>query len=77
LTVDPKLKRELAREEWHKKWVGGELPGWLRHHDTHYSTMLLGFRLDYWPGPKKWRWKKKTSFGDVMKFIDAKNKEAK
>ncbi len=45
--------------------------GWTRHTDAHYSRTLLGDRLDYWPGPCKWRWRGTTMTGDVNQFIEA------
>ena len=43
--------------------------GWTRLHETHYSRTVNGERLDYWPGPKKWRYKNKTMFGDVEQWL--------
>ena len=50
---------------------------WTKHTDAHYQCMLLGTILDYWPGPKKWRWRGRTQTGDVLKFIEDQLKEMK
>lgn len=35
-----------------------------RHSEFHYSFMLAGSRVDYWPSTNKWRLKNKTYFGN-------------
>lgn len=47
---------------------------WTRHTDYHYSTALLGERLDYWPSSTRFFWRGKVRVGDVLGFI--KNREA-
>jgi hypothetical protein len=56
------------------KWSTDQ-PGWVKHHDTHWSVMLLGDKLDFWPGPSKWRWRGKTCTGDVFEFLQARIRE--
>ena len=68
-----KQERQERRQRRRAEFNGGE--GWTKHHDTHWSYSLLGDRLDYWPGPKRWRWKNKTMTGNVHAFITARNKE--
>lgn len=48
--------------------------GWTIHSTYHWSRMVAGQRLDYWPSRKKYMYKMKVMRGDVMKFI--KNEEA-
>lgn len=43
--------------------------GWTIHTDYHWSRMLNGHRLDYWPSRRKYRFKGKTRRGDVMKLV--------
>lgn len=43
--------------------------GWTVHTEYHWSRMVSGHRLDFWPSRKKWRFKGKTSRGDVNAFI--------
>lgn len=56
-------KRRMSFEEEYAE------KGWTRHHETHYSRTVNGERLDYWPGPKKWRFKGKTMYGDVDQWL--------
>lgn len=67
-----KAERKLKRQQRRDEFKGG--PGWTRHHNTHWSYALSGVRLDYWPGPKKWRWCGRTFYGDVINFIKSKTK---
>lgn len=61
---DKRLKRRAEFEEQY-----AEL-GWTRHTETHYSRTLDGDRVDYWPGPKKWRYRNKTMHGDVHAWLN-------
>lgn len=71
-----KRRTKEQRRAVFSAWFDEHKPkGWKRHHDTHYSCMLLGDQLDYWPGPMKWRWRGKTMSGQVGKFIAARIKE--
>jgi hypothetical protein len=62
-----KEERQEKRRSRREAFNGGE--GWTRHHETHWSYVLHGERLDYWPGPQRFRWKGKTMNGDVLQFI--------
>lgn len=66
--------RERRREERQKNLLAADPTGWTRHDLYHWSRMLCGHRLDYWPSKRKWRWKNKNHVGDVTLFI--KNREA-
>lgn len=68
-----KAKREARRLEWPEIAASHHLT-WVKHHDTHWSCILLGDRLEYWPGPKRWRWRDKNSTGDVIQFIAARER---
>jgi hypothetical protein len=46
--------------------------GWTIHTDYHWSRMLNGHRLDYWPSRKKYQYRGKVKRGDVMKLVNAK-----
>lgn len=46
--------------------------GWTIHTEFHWSRMLDGHRLDYWPSRKKFRYRGKVRRGDVNKLIAAK-----
>ncbi len=43
--------------------------GWTQHTEYHYSTVLLGDRLDYWPSGHKFQWRGKIRIGGVHGFI--------
>lgn len=43
--------------------------GWTEHTEYHWSRTLAGSKLDYWPSRRKWRYRGKTSRGDVNAFI--------
>lgn len=43
--------------------------GWTKHTEYHWSRMVDGQRLDYWPSRKKYRWKGKVVRGDVMRVV--------
>ena len=69
LRKERKIKKASRRDDW--EMMMRDDPDWTKHHDTHWSTTLLGDRLDYWPGPKRWRWRGVTMTGDVFAFIKA------
>lgn len=43
--------------------------GWTIHTDYHWSRIVNGCRLDYWPSRKKFQFKGKVQRGDVLAFI--------
>lgn len=43
--------------------------GWTIHTDFHWSRMLAGHRLDYWPSRKKFQYRGKVRRGDVLALI--------
>lgn len=57
--------RERFLSEAHAKDDGG----WTVHTDFHWSRMVAGRRLDYWPSRKKFQYRGKVRRGDVMAFI--------
>ncbi len=42
---------------------------WNKHTQYHWSRMLNGRKLDYWPSRKKFQYKGKVRRGDVLAFI--------
>lgn len=46
--------------------------GWTKHTQFHWSRMVAGFRLDYWPSRKKFQYRGKVRRGDVNHFIRCK-----
>lgn len=62
--------RKRFLEEAHKHNDGG----WTIHTEYHWSRMLNGKKLDYWPSRKKWQYGGKVRRGDVLKFIAVREK---
>lgn len=42
---------------------------WRKHTPHHWSMIIDGQQLDYWPTRRKWRFEGKTMRGDVEAFI--------
>lgn len=74
IKAERKAKREKSRGTFGQTAI--QL-GWTRHVETHYSRDLDGSRVDYWPGPKKWRYKGKMMFGDVNGWLRKRDPEFK
>lgn len=64
--AEKKARRAAALDE-------ADTSGFTQHSPHHFSTTLLGDRLDWWPSSTKFRWRGKTYTGGVHGFI--KNKE--
>lgn len=43
--------------------------GWTKHTDYHWSRIVAGHKLQYWPSRKKFQYKGKVRRGDVLGFI--------
>lgn len=48
--------------------------GWKKHTQYHWSQILNGERLDYWPSRNKFQYQGKIHCGDVDGFIRNRNK---
>ncbi len=46
--------------------------GWTKHTQFHWSRMVAGHKLDYWPSRKKFQYRGKVRRGDVYQFIRGK-----
>lgn len=55
--------------------MGQDDGGWTKHTDYHWSRLLGGHRLDYWPSRKKWMFGGKVQRGNVQAFIAARSKQ--
>ena len=64
-----KLMTERNKERRAKNLKKADTARFTRHTEYHFSTMLQGKRLDYWPSGNKWRWKNKNYYGDIHGFI--------
>ena len=63
-------------DEHHKERRGKHLltaektfEGFIKHTEWHWSMMLDGDRLDYWPTSCRWRWRDKTTRGDANNLV--------
>lgn len=45
--------------------------GWTKHTEYHWSRIVNGERLDYWPSRKKFQYQGKVRRGNVMKIVNA------
>ena len=43
--------------------------GWTKHTEYHWSRMVNGRKIDYWPSRKKFSYRGKVQRGDVYAFI--------
>lgn len=43
--------------------------GWTKHGEFHWSRLVNGLRLDYWPSRNKFQYRGKVKRGDVYGFI--------
>lgn len=66
-----KEKFDSDRQQFLSKAIADDDGGWTKHTDHHWSRMINGERLDYWPSRKKFQWRGKVRRGDVMKIVRA------
>ena len=43
--------------------------GWTKHTEFHWSRMVNGERLDYWPSRKKFQYRGKVMRGNVNRIL--------
>jgi hypothetical protein len=68
-------EKKRRREENLKEAEQQRDEGWTVHSEFHWSRVLCGDKLDYWPSRNKFRWRDKTHVGGNVKgFI--RNREA-
>ncbi|RUR52734.1 hypothetical protein [Vreelandella populi] len=60
---------EHHKERKRKNLEKADPTGWTQHTEYHWSRMLNGKRLDYWPSTTRFMYQGKTHRGDVMGFI--------
>lgn len=56
----------------HDEVLADRLIDWTMHKFGHYSVMLQGHKLQYWPSTNKWNWKGRTyngRYADVKGFV--------
>jgi hypothetical protein len=47
--------------------------GWEKHTEFHWSRIVAGKKLDYWPSRKKFQYLGKVRRGDVLAFVERKS----
>lgn len=62
--------RERDKERRHRNLAAADPSGWTLHTDTHWSQMLNGKRLNYWPSRNKFQYEGRVMTGDVVGFIE-------
>jgi hypothetical protein len=70
-----KLRKQADKERKKRNLDNANRDGWTIHTDYHWSMVLNGKRLDYWPSRNKFQYGGKVMCGDVVGFI--KNKSNK
>lgn len=48
--------------------------GWTQHTEYHFSRIVAGKLLNYWPSRKCFQYAGKVMYGDVQEFIKAREK---
>jgi hypothetical protein len=74
---DLEADKKLRREERLRHARASDLPGWTQHTQWHWSRLLGGQKLNWWPSTGKWSWgmkgiKPAMFFGrqeDLLNFI--------
>ena len=70
-----RLWKKIKKEKREKNLSSANSDGWCKHTEYHWSRVLNGNRLDYWPSRKKWQYNNKIMTGDVTKFISKRVKQ--
>lgn len=66
--TSPYKRKDLPRKKTSHNWAFRS--------QFHCQTTLNGDTLDYWPTTHRWRFRGKTWYGDVLRFIEDKIHEA-
>ena len=66
-----KEKFNADRDVFLREAVRDDDGGWTKHTEFHWSRVINGERLDYWPSRKKFQWRGVVRRGDVMKIVRA------
>ena len=69
LKANSKEKFDADRKRFFADAVAADDGGWTKHTEFHWSRIVAGKRLDYWPSRKKFQFDGRVMRGDVGKFI--------
>lgn len=61
--------KEFYRERRENNLKNANPDGWTKHTTYHWSRILNGKRLDYWPSRNKFQYQDRVMLGDVEGFI--------
>ena len=61
--------READKERRERNLNKFDPTGWNKHTEYHYSCLLNGKRLDYWPSRNRFQYNGRVMTGDVVGFI--------
>lgn len=64
-----KAKLAAQRQQHLQEAIAMDDGRWTKHTPYHWSRMVRGERLDFWPTKEKYRWHGKTEFGDVRRVL--------
>lgn len=70
-----KEKFDADRARFMNEAVSADDGGWIKHTEWHWSRIVAGQRLDYWPSRKKFQYQGTVRRGDVMKFLQSTKNE--
>lgn len=62
-------KRKLNKQRREQNIKEANPMGWTIHTFWHWSKILNGNKLDYWPSKNKYMHRGKVKTGDVLEFI--------
>lgn len=64
-----KAKFDADRKSFMQEAMANDDGGWTKHTEFHWSRMVDGHKLDFWPSRRKFQWRGKVRRGSVMAFI--------
>lgn len=67
LKARAKEKFDTDRQRFLDDALAADDGGWTKHTPHHWSRIVAGERLDYWPSRKKYQFQGKVRRGDVRK----------
>lgn len=70
LATIKKAKFDADRTRFMTEAQAADDGGWTKHTQWHWSRIVDGERLDYWPSRKKYQYRGEVKRGDVMKLIN-------
>lgn len=69
LKAHSKEKFNRDRTSFMAEAIANDDGGWTKHTEFHWSRLVNGLKLDFWPSRNKFQYRGKVKRGDVHKFI--------